>query len=123
MADSVTLFLGEDLPQFDYLCLLKTDSPEDFGARIKEKISELDSGDGVIVLVDLFGGTPFNQTLPFVSDKVDLIAGVNFPILLELLGTRSFMDNIDVQNLVGIGKDGLKDAKESMTSLNTDDDE
>ena len=123
IADSIRMFLGDDIPQFDYLCLSKTDDPAKFGQLIKEKIEALDKGDGVIVCADLFGGTPFNQTLPFLNDKVDLIAGINFPLMLELLSTRTFVDDIDIANLVGIAKDGVKNSKDAMSKLTDDDDE
>ena len=44
MADSASLFYGDAIAQFGYLCLNIGDSPDDFGSRIQEKAKELDSG-------------------------------------------------------------------------------
>lgn len=43
---------------------------------------------GVLVLTDMFGGTPTNVTLPFLSDRVEIVTGVNLPMLIKLTGLR-----------------------------------
>ena len=51
------------------------------------------SGDGVIVLTDLFGGTPSNLAISLMkTDKIEVIAGVNLPMLIRLEGARKTMD-------------------------------
>lgn len=122
MLDSAHLFLGNDLAQIKACCLSADDSPEDFGAVIKEAIQEVDSGDGVVIFADLFGGTPFNQSLPLLSDKVDLIAGLNFAMLLEYLSKRTYED-VDVKAMVEVGQQGIVEAKTYMASLSLDDDD
>lgn len=123
MKDSATLFLGESIEQFDALCLHKTDDPTTFGTKIIEKIQQLDSGDGVIVFADLFGGTPFNQTVPLLNEKVDLISGMNFPMLLEILSRRTFDKISALDEFVTVGQDGIKNAKVAMQSISDSDDE
>jgi PTS system mannose-specific IIA component len=44
--------------------------------------------DGALVLTDMFGGTPTNVTLPFLSEKVEIVTGVNLPMLIKLTGLR-----------------------------------
>lgn len=60
MADSAKLFFGEVIEQMDYLCLHAGDSSEEFAEQLCKKVNELDYGDGVVMLVDLYGGTPCN---------------------------------------------------------------
>ena len=43
---------------------------------------------GALVLTDMFGGTPTNVTLPFLSEKVEIVTGVNLPMLIKLTGLR-----------------------------------
>jgi mannose PTS system EIIA component len=43
---------------------------------------------GVLVLTDMFGGTPTNVMLPFLSDRVEIVTGVNLPMLIKLTGLR-----------------------------------
>lgn len=59
------------------------------GARIEEAIRRLDSGEGVLVLTDMFGGTPTNLALPFLDpDRVEVVTGVNLPMLLKAQTAR-----------------------------------
>ena len=49
----------------------------------------MDSGNGVIILTDMFGGTPSNISLSLLQEgKVDVLTGVNLPMLLRILGMR-----------------------------------
>ncbi len=58
-------------------------------ARLGEAIRRVDSGDGVLVLTDMFGGTPANLALTFLDEKVEVITGVNLPMLLKLSTARA----------------------------------
>ena len=44
--------------------------------------------EGALVLTDMFGGTPTNVTLPFLSERVEIVTGVNLPMLIKLTGLR-----------------------------------
>ncbi len=60
--------------------------------EIQARISELDSGDGVIVLTDMFGGTPSNLSLSFLAeDRVEVLTGVNLPMIIFMHQNRSRM--------------------------------
>jgi len=56
---------------------------------IATAIREVDDGSGVLVLTDMLGGTPANLALGFVSDRVDVVTGVNLPMLLKLSTCRT----------------------------------
>jgi PTS system mannose-specific IIA component len=47
-----------------------------------------DAGGDVLVLTDMFGGTPTNLSLPFLSPSVEIVTGVNLPMLIKLIQTR-----------------------------------
>ena len=58
---------------------------EDLKKEISNAIKKLDQGQGVLILTDLFGGTPSNISLSFMKEgKVEVITGVNLPMLLKL---------------------------------------
>lgn len=58
-------------------------------AEILEAIRRADSGEGVIVLTDMFGGTPSNLAISVMDDaRVEVIAGINLPILVKLASLR-----------------------------------
>ncbi|HYN45151.1 MAG TPA: PTS sugar transporter subunit IIA [Allosphingosinicella sp.] len=60
---------------------------------IAKAIAKVDDGSGVIILTDLFGGTPSNLAISLMkSDKIEVIAGVNLPMLIRLEGARKTMD-------------------------------
>jgi PTS system mannose-specific IIA component len=57
---------------------------DDASRRIADGLEEADSGDGAVILTDMFGGTPTNLTLPFLKrDRVEIVTGVNLPMLLK----------------------------------------
>jgi PTS system mannose-specific IIA component len=58
-------------------------------AEIIDAIREADSGDGVVVLTDMFGGTPSNLAISVMNGgKVEVLAGVNLPMLIKLASVR-----------------------------------
>ena len=66
---------------------------EERRGQIAEAIKTVDGGAGVIILTDLFGGTPSNLAISLMkSDKIEVIAGVNLPMLIRLEGARKTMD-------------------------------
>lgn len=58
---------------------------EDIKKEITSAIKKVDKGEGVLILTDLFGGTPSNIALSFLKEgKVEVVTGVNLPMLLKL---------------------------------------
>ena len=56
-------------------------------AAIEAAIAQVGGGD-VLILTDMFGGTPTNVSLPFLSDHVEIVTGVNLPMLIKLSSLR-----------------------------------
>lgn len=110
------LFMGDEIPQYTYLSLHKEDSAESFGEELEKKIQEVDTGDGVIVFVDLLGGTPYNQACLRMSGKVQIIAGMNVSMILELLGNREENEN-NIFHLIEVGKDGIVDVNKFFEEM------
>lgn len=120
MMESAHLFFGDDIPQLAALCLKSEDNPEEFHQHVQQKIKELDRGDGVILLADLLGGTPCNQSVTLLDEKVDLIAGMNLGLLLEILGLRMTETDIDINVLVKTGQEGLVNIKQLLSDASDD---
>ena len=55
---------------------------------ILEAVRRVDSGRGVILLTDMFGGTPSNLAISVMDERVEVIAGVNLPMLIKLASVR-----------------------------------
>ena len=82
-----------DLPRFAAVSIGWHDAVELAREDIAQAIGRVDAGDGVIVLTDMFGGTPSNLAITFLADgRVEVITGVNLPMLLKLAGTREVAD-------------------------------
>ena len=72
------------------------DDMEERRADIATAIAEVDAGRGVIVLTDLFGGTPSNLAISLMErGRVEVIAGMNLPMLIRLGSARSKMKVVD----------------------------
>jgi len=70
----------------------QTKGVEELKKEISTSIKKLDQGQGVLILTDLFGGTPSNISLSFLKEgKVEVITGVNLPMLLKLPDIREGM--------------------------------
>lgn len=68
-----------------HVCVDQTKGVEDLKKEISNAIKKLDKGKGVLILTDLFGGTPSNISLSFMKEgKVEVLTGVNLPMLLKL---------------------------------------
>jgi mannose PTS system EIIA component len=74
------------------ICIGPEDDMEERRADIRTAIGEVDSGRGVILLTDLFGGTPSNLAISLMNaGTVEVIAGINLPMLIRLGGARKTM--------------------------------
>jgi PTS system mannose-specific IIA component len=74
------------------VCIGPNDDMERRRSEIADAIVKVDSGEGVIVLTDLFGGTPSNLAISLMqAGKVEVIAGINLPMLIRLAKARSCM--------------------------------
>jgi PTS system mannose-specific IIA component len=79
-------------PQADFLtvCIGPQDNMETRREEILSAIKTVDSGSGVVLLTDMFGGTPSNLAISAMENgRVEVIAGVNLPMLIKLASVRS----------------------------------
>ena len=75
------------------VCIGPDDDMEEKREDIAKAIAEVDDGNGVIILTDLFGGTPSNLAISLMkSENIEVIAGINLPMLIRLEGARKTMD-------------------------------
>lgn len=74
------------------VCIDPEDDMEARRAEIAAKVGEVEGDKGVIILTDLFGGTPSNLSISLMEpDHIEVIAGVNLPMLIRLAGARQSM--------------------------------
>jgi mannose PTS system EIIA component len=75
--------------QIAAVCIGPDDDMEQRRQEIMRSLAEVDSGDGTVLLTDMFGGTPSNLAISVMDrSKVEVIAGVNLPMLIKLASLR-----------------------------------
>ncbi|MCH2456759.1 PTS sugar transporter subunit IIA [Henriciella marina] len=77
----------------EYFRSISIEAEDDIDARreqIRETVAACNTGKGVIIVTDMFGGTPSNLAISVMPDaRIDVIAGVNLPMLIKLVEVRS----------------------------------
>ena len=99
--DAGKLFYGEKVEKVKTLCLQQTDGGDEFGARIREALTELEV-------------------------KVKIVTGMNLAMLINVLVERPFMESLedlDVEELVSIGKDNILDLRSQIDAFQDAEDE
>ena len=59
-------------------------SPEEMRVQIESALGDVNTGGGVLMLVDMFGGTPSNLCMSFLAENVEVVTGLNLPMLVKL---------------------------------------
>jgi len=79
------LVVGEELKQFQPVPIDPKETSDQIREKIIAAIRKVDGGQGVLILTDMYGGTPSNISLSFLEEKkIEVITGVNLPMLLKL---------------------------------------
>jgi PTS system mannose-specific IIA component len=88
MVAATELIVGKQ-KQFEAVGIFPDADVDTLKEKIVQALKKADSGDGVIILTDMFGGTPSNISLSFLeAGKVEVVAGVNLPMLIKLVTLR-----------------------------------
>ena len=91
------LVVGEPLKQFQPVSIDPKEGSEEIREKIIAAIRKVDEGQGVLILTDMYGGTPSNISLSFLEDrKIEVITGVNLPMLLKL---ATYSNEVDLEKL------------------------
>ena len=78
------------------VCIGPQDDMEAKRKEIAQAIKKVDSGKGAVILTDLFGGTPSNLAISLMrAGKVEVIAGINLPMLIRLAKARNCMGVVE----------------------------
>jgi PTS system mannose-specific IIA component len=88
------LVVGEELKQFQAVSVDPKDGSDQIREKIVAAIRKVDTGQGILILTDMYGGTPSNISLSFLEEKkIEVITGVNLPMLLKL---ATYQNNLDL---------------------------
>lgn len=120
LKSSLAMITGE-LDSVFAVGLEPSDGPESFGAKMDAQLANMTAYDEIVVFTDLLGGSPGNAAVTkFMNDpRVHIIAGMNFPMLLNTV----LSEGIDVNAIVQTGKNGVVDVKAFIQASTSDVDE
>lgn len=99
--------------------LMPNEGPDDVRAKMEKAIASFDNQDQVLFLIDLWGGTPFNQAnnlLEAHKDKWAIVAGMNLPMVIEAYASRLSMESAHeiAAHIIATAKDGVKVKPEAL---------
>ena len=106
------------------ITLMPSEGPEDVKAKMKTAIASFDNQDEVLFLVDLWGGTPFNQANTLFEEhkeKWAIVAGLNLPMVIEAYASRLSMESAQeiAAQIIGTAKEGVRIRPEELEPVST----
>jgi mannose PTS system EIIA component len=108
LIDCATHVLGNRPAQLDYLEISKNDDPAVMLTKAEALVQQLDSGEGVLVLSDIYGATPCNiVTRVLTPDAAEGVAGVNLPMLIRVLNYRHESLPACIEKALSGGREGV----------------
>ncbi len=93
LIETLEFIMGKEQEKLLPISIDIKEDPDRLRKKIKQGISKLMSDKGVLIFTDMFGGTPSNLAYSFLEEgKVEVISGVNLPLLLKAVTSRKKMD-------------------------------
>ncbi|HZM62763.1 MAG TPA: PTS sugar transporter subunit IIA [Vicinamibacterales bacterium] len=96
LVNAAETIVGE-LRRFAAVSIGWHEDTDDARAEIQQAVARVDNGSGVLILTDMFGGTPSNLAMTFLAEgRVEVITGVNLPMLIKLANLSEQSDLLAV---------------------------
>lgn len=112
LIESSRMIMGEQIEKCETMALTLGEDLEDFEEKFCRRLDALDEGDGVLVMVDLFAGTPANTAMRSMRERnFECISGVNLAMVLEALASRNY------QSLKEVKEAALEAARQSIVDV------
>ena len=120
---SATMIFGEE-KNVEAVTLMPSEGPDDIKEKMKKAIESFDSQDEILFLVDLWGGTPFNQADSLVEehkDKWAIVAGMNLPMVIEAYASRFTSESAHeiAANIIAPATEGVRVKPENLQPVNS----
>jgi mannose PTS system EIIA component len=119
LLNAAETIVGE-LPRFAAVSIGWHEDTQDARGEIADALGRVQQGQGVLILTDMFGGTPSNLAMTFLGqDNVEVITGVNLPMLIKLAGLNEQASLIEAaremrehcRNAIWVASDLLREKK------------
>jgi PTS system mannose-specific IIA component len=90
LLETAKAIIGEELENAKALSVEWNNHMTEISNKIANALKELDKGDGVLLLTDMFGGTPSNVSFSFIGEKnIEVLTGVNLPMIIKIYNHRN----------------------------------
>jgi mannose PTS system EIIA component len=111
-------FIVGKIEAADAIAITETSGTDLLRKKIEAKVGTLDKGDGVLILTDMFGGTPSNLSLSFLKEgKIEVLTGVNLPMIIAIVQNRlNFKVTVLAEKAQEAGKMGISLASKLLES-------
>lgn len=118
MLQSGSMIFGEQ-QNVKACCLMPSMGPDEIRKQMEDAIASFENPDEVLFLIDLWGGTPFNQASSLISGHEDtwaIITGMNLPMLIEGYAARFSMESAHeiAAKIAPIGQEGIRTVPENL---------
>jgi len=100
LLETTKIIVGKNVDHIIPISIGWNDDMADIQKTISSAIGRVDQGQGVLILTDMFGGTPSNISLSFLSEKVEIITGVNLPMLIKIVNVGDRFDLKELSHLI-----------------------
>jgi len=119
LLSAARIITGSRLDNFRTVSINIDDKPDQAREKLLAAVREVNTPDGTVILVDMFGGTPSNLSLSLLSrGKIEIITGVNLPMIIEAAGSSHRVRLAElISMLTATGQRGIRSAG---TILETD---
>ncbi len=88
------------LKQVEAVAIYAKEGIKDLEKKLEEAINKVDTGNGILILIDIFGGSPATVSLSFIDKyNIKVVSGVNLPVILEVTTHHEFCGLEDLANL------------------------
>ncbi len=118
--NSAIQILGKEPSNIDYISINSNNDINSYERIIQDKLKNLDSGKGVLVMSDMYGATPTNILKKLISSKkYEVITGINLPMLMQALTSRALSLEDLIKICLRYGKENIFDVSNDDKNTNT----
>lgn len=120
---STEMIIGKQ-DNVEFITFVPGENTDTLIQKFTDKLDTIDASEGVLFMVDLFGGSPYNAAsqIALPKEKMDVVTGINIPMLLETFSMRTVSGFDDLLNTaLTAGREGVKSLKQSLKNVEEDD--
>jgi PTS system mannose-specific IIA component len=109
MIDAAEFILGDRPEKMEPVSINLNENPDKLRRKIKDAIKRVKDQEGVLIMTDMFGGTPSNLSYSFLEEgHIEVISGVNLPMIIKAANARDKMKLTELaENLEAFGKKSI----------------